>query len=248
MAGRPATAAQLLLMVAAIAVVAPALAGSADPDTSGTLPGRLHVAQYQASVFSYHETGNILWLAGPAGVIRLEVRRGRDERPLDSMLAQTGEGWTAVLGGEGAGTINAWDEAWRVPPVGLQDAVQTVVGALEAGPGRVDDSPAGPWRSRPGRSSVVRVRIGSLVSSDPETGFRHRLSGRGLGRGGDDEMLELVWLETELDAHPRLQVRSTRRPGRLVLAADQERPVVYAMPEAFVPLWPLGQLVEILSE
>ncbi len=87
------------------------------------------------------------------------------------------------------------------------------------------------------------------VAEDAEFGgnsdFHDRMATLGLGRGGADELLVLAWRQPSDRSQARLQARATRRPGHLELALTASRAVQYAMPEAFVPLWPLAQLVTV---
>ncbi len=216
-------------------------------------PGKIQIATYRATAFSYQMNGSLLWLTGSDGIVRLEIRQsgatGRNLPSVEALLNQQGQGWTAIFGGQGAGTLNGWGQAWRQPPTGLARAVGLVSAALLAGP-PVGEGIAGPWRAKSLPGQLARYCVPSLNSiseeSEIEIGLRHNLTGRGWGRGGADEVLEMVWqpvsayAETEL-----LRVRLTRRPGRVDLQLHDSLDVVYASPEAFVPLWPLGELITI---
>ncbi len=227
--------------------------GSFAAEPPEDLPGTVRIAEYEASAFSYHETGTLLWLAGPDGILRLEIRRGdsrpKSPNPLPPLLEQEGQGWTAILAGEGNDTLNAWGEEWRRPPRGLARVAQVVSGALLAGP-PVAAVETSTWRAGAVANHRQKERIPTLDGDRNSTGhgveFRRRQTHRGLGRGGADEMLELVWKYTDRGRTPRLQVAVTRRPGHLELSLIGFQDVVYAMPEAFVPLWPLGQLVSLV--
>lgn len=213
-------------------------------------PGMLQVAFYEASAFSHRDSGTFLWLTGPDGILRLEVRRGSGggtlRETLDPLLAQRGQGWTAILAGSGDETLNAWGQEWRRPPPGAAAVVQLAGEALLAGPPAGSRS-TGVWRAAGGVIPVRKHRIPSLREADlgrfRPPGFRSALTRRGAGRGGDDEMLTLRWRQAPAERLPVLEVSATRRPGRLELRHIGSRAVHYAYPEAFVPLWPLIDLV-----
>ena len=233
---------------------APATAGGAD-EPPADLPGTIHVASYAATAFSYHDTGSLLWLTGPDGILRLEVRRGSAGADLlTPMLQQHGQGWTAILSGRGNDTFNAWGEEWHRPAPGVARAAQLVTTALLVGPPLAAQM-VGPWRAGKAGSGARVHRIPTLsgaetaAAEDAEFGgnsdFHDRMATLGLGRGGADELLVLAWRQPSDRSQARLQARATRRPGHLELALTASRAVQYAMPEAFVPLWPLAQLVTV---
>jgi hypothetical protein len=210
----------------------------------------LHVAAYDASAFAYRDTGTFLWLTGPDGILRLEVRRGpataAGAEAAAPMLSWQGQGWTAILAGPGDDTLNAWGQQWRLPPPGVAAVVQRAGAALVVGPPPPSES-AGVWRAGRGGAKLAKSRIPSLrepaPGESPSAGFHGALVQRGSGRGGDDEMLALRWHETGPGQTPALEVRATRRPGRLTLRLLGSRAVSFAYPEAFVPLWPLSDLI-----
>jgi len=214
------------------------------------LPGTLQLAAYQATAFSYHETGTLLWLLGADDILRLEIRRGPQQQVLatvlPALLEQRGEGWTAILTRQGDDTLNAWGQEWHLPPAGMARAARLVSQALVAGPPTVSPDRGG-WRAGSAANHPKKFRIPTLgrdstpVAAGRE--FRQSHSGRGLGRGGADDVLELAWAASSTAEAPRLRVRVTRRPGHLELVHIGAKKVVYASPEAFVPLWPLAQLV-----
>jgi len=226
-------------------------AGEATLAEAGDLPGRIHLAEYRASVFAHRESGSFLWLAGPSGLLRLEIRRGDGQGVLTALLGQEGQGWTAILDGAENGTINAWGESWHQAPAGLGQVVRIVSEVLQSGVPSSDVT-VGPWRCRGADDRSMKYRIGALGGSvgsgSGKSDFRERLTRRGLGRGDRDELLELKWVVAAMDTTAWLMVRSTRRPGKLELAQQYSREVVYAMPETFVPLWPLARLVEIIKK
>jgi len=245
----------MLILLGWVALLeAPTSAIEAD-EPPADLPGTIHVASYAATAFSYHDTGSLLWLTGPDGILRLEVRRGSaGDDLLTPMLQQHGQGWTAILSGQGDDTLNAWGEEWRRPAPGVARAAQLVTTALLVGPPSADRI-VGPWRAGKAALGARVHRIPTLgdgetaATEDAEIGgdsdFHDRMATRGLGRGGEDELLVLAWLQPSDRANARLQVRATRRPGHLELALTASRAIQYAMPEAFVPLWPLAQLVTV---
>lgn len=218
-------------------------------ETEADLPGTIRTVAYRASVFSFQDSGTVLWLPGPDGIMRLEIRRGRaGHDALTPLLAQSGAGWTAILGGQNPGTLNAWQEQWRQPPAGLAQAARLVNEALTAGPTLSVDRKTR-WRAGAHRLNGRTHGIDSLnpVSAEASSGpaFRQVVAARGWGRGGLGDVLALRWETGAEGQASHLVVRSTRRPGRLELTPLATYDVIYAMPEAFVPLWPLAQLLTL---
>ena len=221
-------------------------------------PGMIHAADYEIAVLGDQERGSLLWLEGPDGILRVEIRAGGRLGPgaarLTALLEQAGQGWTAVLGGRGDDTINAWGQEWRQPPPGLAPAARFLAAAIVGGPDgppdrRLERRPGSRtrWRAGCGGTAVLRQPIPALFPSstpgDPRPEFRHLMSARGNGRGGEAAVLEWRWQAGTETGTRQLAVRVTRLPGQLVLSAWDATAVVYAMPEAFVPLWPLSELV-----
>jgi len=227
-------------------------------EASANLPGSISIYSYRASVFSFQETGTLLWLAGPDGALRLELNRGvvatAGHRLVDPLLHQVGQGWTAVFGEHSQGTINPWGERWRQPPLGLGHMAQLVGEALAVGPPAAVSEravvSAEAWRAGARRISRIKFTIPSLEiaagDTTPRNVFRSESVRRGLGAGGVAEVLELTWRRQAGVDQTSLVVNSTRRPGRLELALLARHDVTFVMPEAFVPLWPLAELITLL--
>ena len=246
---RPGPFPTLNILVVVVLLVGPLVETSSAADDELDLPGVAHLTHYSASVFSYQETGSLLWLAGAEGILRLEVRRADNTSANPAtwlpLLEQRGQGWTAILAGLSDDTINAWGAEWRHPPAGLAQAAQLVTTALEAGP----PEPSGPARWRAGQSAghTAKYRVATLgespASTSQELPWRDEQAARGLGRGGRDDMLVLRWGVQDGEKPVFLQVTASRSPGRLEFELPETAKVIYAMPEAFVPLWPLAQLM-----
>ena len=244
----------LLAVMVGLAASASA-AGEADSeaDSEINLPGVVHLASYQATAFSYHDMGTLIWLAGPDGILRLEIRRAADGHHganlLQPLLEQRGQGWTAILAGKNDDTLNAWGAEWRHPPQGLARAAQLVTTTLESGPEASTKTP-GPWRAGAQSRETTKYEVPSLVktreSAPSHSVWHSEAAARGLGRGGGQDLLVLSWEPTVPGQSPVLKVTATRSPGNLELTVLTARDVIYAMPEAFVPLWPLAQLVTVL--
>ncbi len=229
--------------------VSTALAAS-ESEPESDLPGVIYWARYEATAFSYRDRGQWAWLAGPEGILRLEVRRS-DGRPanaqsLDDLLEQRGQGWTAILANQTDDTVNGWGAEWSHPPAGLAQAAGLVTAALARGP-EVGAAPKRPWRSHWQGVKAAKHPVPPLVSTasprDNVPVWRSNGAQRGWGRGGTQDMLVLAWKQVPDSPFQVLQVSATRSPGYLELSLVDSQKVIYAMPEAFVPLWPLSQLL-----
>lgn len=257
----------LLFLLTSVAA-GPAATAAADPPPE-TEQASLLAAPWTISVLSYRLTGTSCWLADTEGFVRLEIRQDSTTNSapaavdLSPLLDQQGEGWTLVLGRDREGTFNRWGREWRRLPPSLYLAVQAILADLT-------DSPVGTpatesdvshpaWQSRrPGaKDRGRRLELPPLVLNEEERvapesadlGFRRRFSARGRGRGGNGEVLSLVWTETDRrgESSPgRLEVRSTRRPGVLRIQPPTGLAgVEYLDPEVFAPLWPLRELITL---
>lgn len=186
---------------------------------------------------------------------------------LAPLWTRSGDGWTLVLGPDDSGTLNAWDSGWRNVPWGLAQLVRLVTTALREYPDRPADSSHGqsvdlPWRSgtiprpkilgtglrQPGAKEVWRYQLATLDLQDSQPvdvpGFRRNMVARGRGTGGRGEILVLRW-RGDGQGGFSLNLRSSRRPGELVLQPVQRQGVPKPEPEVFLPLWPLSQFFEI---
>lgn len=186
---------------------------------------------------------------------------------LAPLLTRTGDGWTLVLGPDDSGTLNAWDREWRNVPGGLAQLARLVTTALRDFPDRPADSSQvqsvdQPWRSgtiprpkmlgprprQPESSEVWRFQLATLDLQESEPvdvpGFRRNMVARGRGTGGSGEILVLRW-RADGQSGVLLNLRSSRRPGELVLQPVQLQGVPKPEPELFLPLWPLSQFFEI---
>jgi hypothetical protein len=200
---------------------------------------------------------------GPAGFASPLVE-GQDGFPPDlgPLLDQSGEGWTLVLGPDDTGTLNAWGREWRRPPSGLVQLVRLVTAVMVHHPGPIPDPGfvrAYPRKNDVGRipvpkvvrvgqtpavpSNTRRYQLGNLGSpaSEPSSDedFRGRMTARGLGGGGDLEVVVLDWGEGPGRGAGGVRIRSTRRPGTLELEALRSQEVPVPAPEFFLPLWPM---------
>lgn len=184
-------------------------------DTAGTLIE----GSWRGTVLGRSATGSFLLLVDDGGWVRLELAQGRTG-DLQALMARRGEGWTVVTDPDGTGTSNAWGEEWRT--------LEPDLAALVArGGAAVAQAPAGLFATR----RVVRREGGA-------TDLRRRLVRRGRGRGGPGEVLRISG-----DSHGRVTIIGSRRPGHLELGPLRRHPVHYPNGEAFVPLWPLADIV-----
>lgn len=212
---------------------------------------RLFLATYQVDVLSQHEEGAILWLSAAADDLRLEVLRGSAGEPASELLAkllqQQGQGWTAILNGAGDETLNPWGEGWRIPPAGLGQSVVLLTEWLKRGP-PTEELSDGPWRATQGHQKQSQQVIGSLFRPrSADASFRSRLVSGGYGRGGDGDIVRLAWSSSEVDSAVLL-VSTSKWPGEAKFTLKAVFSADIAVPEAFVPLWPLSELVTVRGE
>jgi hypothetical protein len=236
----------------------------------------LVVARWQIEAFSAVRHGLCCWVTGPQEALRLEITPALDEGTpipsLASVLSWRGDGWTLVLGQPGQGTLNRWNEQWRNTPPGLEEWIR---GCLSRYPTQQPSlrsdrpsirtklsSPGYKWRA----SGEVEA---ALVTQDWEaprlswandsesgsvettSGFRKRMTQRGRGRGGSEEMVRLEFKIPELAAHSNdpwptgavMTVSSSRRLGTLRLEILERLGPGAVAAEVFLPLWPLINFV-----
>lgn len=200
----------------------------------------LVVAEWRAGALGREATGLLAWVSGPGEELRLDVLApGEGAAPApaaddaggrDALLWRQGRGWTLVAGSVGErGVLEPWDREWRPAPAGLADLARAVA---TAGPGHP-------------RRLVVAEAAAAAPDGPPAgaPGLREALVRRGRGGGGPGERVSV----TATTAGP-VRVRSSRRPGDLVV-----RPVaalrVAADPEAvYAPWWPLGEVLPGLGD
>ena len=244
---------------------------AASTDPTALQRGRLHSAIWRAEAFGRAVGGGACWLSGPDGALRIEaasdgVAGGRDHW-LPLLLLRSGDGWTFTHSGMGGGTLNRWGAEWRPAPGELTPVLLTVVATLEDGPGAelregrqrptnsANARPVGGRRWRPllrqgkkatGEWKVAVAGVDTSAAGMVHAAFRSEQIARGHGRGGRGEVLRLSWrAETEAAAGWSLEVRSTRRFGRLTIQPLGAQVVRYPLLETFVPLWPLVDLLAL---
>lgn len=220
----PAVAAVLLLVHANLLCVDPAAA-------DGGLPVR-H-APWSAEAWSHHAAGELCWVAGPDGSLRLELGLAENGPGPKTLLEQDGDGWTLILGPEGEGTLNAWEREWRRVDPGLGTLAAEAVGFMSGAAGNADR---------------LRVEIPELDADgrpqDRGNGFRAAMTRRGRGRGGPGEVVLLERLEGHGTDPWAFEIRSTRRPGRIRVGSAGTLDLACPVPEVFLPLWPLSEICE----
>lgn len=210
-------------------IQAPGAAAQGTPAHETSTRGLEH-ALWEAEAWSHHAAGIMGWISGADGSLRLEIEHGGSGRTA-SLLSQTGEGWTLILGPDGNGTLNAWGREWRKVDPGLGRLAREAVGFMsrpQEGPERL-------------RVEIPALRSGGGADSDG-SGFRRSLVRRGRGRGGPGEMVILDRMEPAPDAPWAFEIRSTRRPGAIRLRGAETLPLDCPVPEVFLPLWPLAEI------
>lgn len=220
----------LACLLAVAAVPAPA------QETPELQAGTLRLATWRGSFLGRGAGGSLALLIGPDGACRVEVADRRCT--WTDLLDRSGHGWTAVLGAGADPLVAPWGREWSRLEAPLAAGLATLARALAAPPGP-------PVRTRNGAATPVRTV--ALPPADPAPSFRAAQAARGRGRGGPGEILHLVWL-TAADRSPVLAVRSSRRPGGLRLGELRCLPVRFPVPETFVPLWSLRELLDAGSE
>lgn len=221
-------------------------ARSGDPATDRAEPpgaalvDTLFGAGWRIEALGRLASGRMCWLAGGRGELRVEILRSEDEDPPAgpaagefpaALLAQDGQGWTVVLGPDDQGTWNAWGREWAAADPSLGPLVRFGLQQLAPGAG----GPAGPLASRVRRS----VRPSAPSTPGEPSAFRREMVHRGLGQGGQGEILTL-------DRGPgRAILTSSRRPGMVeILLPVHAQLIRPPIPEVFTPLWPLDALLE----
>lgn len=208
----------------------PALAQQATSNAKSTTLSFTHTP-WTAEVLGRRASGLLGWIEGPDHSLRMEMGKASQVSDPTFLLAQKGEGWTVILGPEGEGTFNSWGREWRRVDPGLG---QLVRGAVEF----LSSSQDGP--------SKQRLEIPDLTPegkpADPERSFRRDMVRRGRGRGGAGEIVVLTRLDPKKEAPWAYEIHSTRRPGKIKLGNLQPLSLECAVPEVFVPLWPLSDL------
>lgn len=222
----------LLFVFLLVSLAAPAGARSPqDPESTVVL------ARWRAEAFGSASGGVCCWLEAADGALRFELAEAAEPAAATTAAAMLfswrGVGWTAVLGEPGQGTLGAWREKWDVPSPELSAWLRAIVAACPAGAGREC------------RRELPPIRSLTLVpdQKERETTFRSRMTRRGRGRGGRNEILTIRFLEGNGSgvwaAGSRARITGSRRPGSLELEVLARQDVIGLPAEAYLPLWPL---------
>ncbi len=202
------------------AVLAACLAGVSRAQDDEAVPGVLVFTRWQAGAFGRSAAGDAVLLANHDGDCRLEI--AADTADPAALLERQGRGWTVVLGVAGTGVLQPWDAPWTR----LDDRLAPLLAAAA----RALADTSGPGGLRPAERLVLRP-------AGPAPALRQALAVRGRGRGGDGEVLRI-------DRRGGvLHLRSSRRAAGVRLGDIRRVPVRYLEPDAFVPLWPLTDVI-----
>ncbi len=222
---------------------------AADPD--GSVVGRLRSVAWEFGVWGRTYVGTACWLDGEDGRWRLEVATGEGVGTARLLDQSAADGWTVLAVDAGQAYLQPWrdkletlgpERAARVLAILRLAAGGTDLAALDGlgvdvSPGPAARPPRLPWgESRNGSSTTLRLEWRPGDCSD----LRTILETRGRGRGGAGE----TW---RVDDGPDGEVRiaSSRRAGRLFLRPLPSRPVRYQPDEVFVPIWTLGEVLDL---
>lgn len=222
------------------AFLALALATLAVPVAAADLA--LVVAEWRAGALGREATGLLAWVSGPGEELRLDVLApdlaggpapaAGDGQGRDALLWRQGRGWTFVAGAVGErGVLEPWDREWRQAPAGLADLARAVAAASPGHPRRLVVAEAAIATAEPGGPSVEAP------------GPRAALVRRGRGGGGPGERVSVT-----ATAHGPVRVRSSRRPGDLVISPVAALRVAAAPESVYAPWWPLGEVLPGLEE
>ena len=246
--------ARSLRALAAPALLAAVVTGvTVPPARAVPIEGTLRGAVWRGSGPGVRLAGSACWLRGPQGEVRIEVSRDGAapvvpaEPAGNPLLTHDGEGWVVLLTADAA-VWGRWGARLEPLPSDSRLRLATLLALLEGGADGDGPWPAGvrPVVPRADAAAgaarapaVLRLRL-------PETApLRAALEARGRGRGGGGETWR-VRREASADSSggTDLVVSSSRFPGRVALRAAGSWPVGFEPDDAFVPVWPLGELLD----
>lgn len=223
------------------------------------------LATWRAEAFGRVATGSVGWVAACDGSVRLDldvdpqptvvqpmvaqpvtprpgtgdpgaawppVGPGERTESFAGLLAREGRGWTLVAPPVGEGLFGAWDREWSAPPSGLAELARGVT--HRAG----GTASAGDRESFVLAAEAAQAPVGPAGAGEP--GLRRQLAVRARGGGGPGERVHVEAL-----AGGGAEVRSSRRPGRLVVTPSERRPTSATPEEVFLPWWSLGEILAL---
>ncbi len=202
-------------------------------------------APFSAGAFGRQVRGGAVWVSDASGSLRCEfllderapeVVSGAEALPpslLEDLLRQSGDGWCVVSGREGEAALQRWGREWR--KVGPQ-LPRLIAAATDLALGSAPQSRVMVL----GEPSAALTAAEAAGDAGPtQSSLRASLSRRGRGGGGPGERVRLDGRGPQ-----GLEMRSSRRPGVLRVAAPSRVAVLPLAPEAFLPLWPLAEVLE----
>ncbi len=243
-----------------------AFADSASADTAQPeIQQKIHFLRWSGQVFSWNRKGAACWIHDQKGNLRFEVLADADgpsDLLLEKILQWEGfEGWTVISIAQEAGTFSRWNESWNDLPSSIHTWLRVVAylamdeqdTPVELPREIKDISPGGRPLCRPvfpqwkKRSRIRRLQLPKPNFEDhfpgtPNLGLRHQLTHRGMGNAGEQTVLNI---SGQVSGPEGMKLSSTHNPGILHLDHYLEIPVTYDFAEAFLPWWPLGNIISL---
>ncbi len=228
---------------------------------------------WTGSVLGRTQSGELCWVMGPEGALRLEilfpvVRPGNAltaPNLLNDLLRQRGQGYCLVLGEGADGTFNPWGEPWQRLDTAVGRWLIPVARLVSGHP----EAPAfslPPWREvtpatrgrefrlSPGRKISVgsasrtwQAELPALkrVLEEPATSSVATTFRRdSVGRGmGRGGSAEILRLTLSCGSPGSWTLTTSRKPGRLELSVPLRHAIQRPGLEVFAPLWPLADVL-----
>ena len=207
-----------------------------DPPDGQVIAARLVEGQWTLRTPLGEVTGVVLLVQAaddPAGppAWRCEVAVAEDGRPpaAEAVRRRHGRGWT-VTGGAGGGMVQPWSGPWRQLGAEAAAALGELMGAWAEPTAGRDRVVLRSWEALPASWRPTGMGDGTMGT------LRRELTTRGRGRGGAGAVLRLV------RAGRGLEITTVRWPATLEVGPPVATAVLVP-PEAFLPLWPLADIL-----